>query len=269
MPATGKAPAPRRASRFGGYGWVPQLPDLRDAKLSIPATTTLPSEVDLSSQPDMPPIYDQGQLNSCTANAIAAAVDFDNFLQTQAFLTPSRLWIWYQERVIEGTVGQDVGAQVRDGAKVVANLGVCPESDWPYDPATFAQTPPQKDYTDALGDRVLTYATVPQDLWSIKSVLAGSGGSPGRPIVFGFTVYSAFESPQVASSGIVPMPSPADQVVGGHAVVLVGYNDAVDRFRVRNSWGTSWGQSGYFEMPYLYVTSASLASDFWVLQTVS
>jgi len=264
MPATGQTPTRRRAGRFGGYGWVPQLPDLRDARLSIPATTQLPAEVDLSSRPDMPPVYDQGQLNSCTANAIAAAVDFDNHLQTQQFLTPSRMWIWYQERAIEGTVSQDVGAQVRDGAKVVASLGVCPESDWPYDPATFAQAPAQKDYTDALGDRVLTYSTVPQDLWSIKSVLAG-----GRPVVFGFTVYSAFESQQVASSGIVPMPSPDDHVVGGHAVVLVGYNDAVDRFRVRNSWGTSWGQQGYFEMPYLYVTSASLASDFWVLQTVS
>ncbi len=256
--------SPRRASSHGGYGWVPQLPDLRDARLAIPATTALPSAVDLSAGADMPPIYDQGQLNSCTANALAAAVDFDNHLRTQQFLTPSRMWIWYQERAMEGHVGQDVGAQVRDGAKVVATLGACPDTDWPYDPATFAQAPPQKDYSDALGDRVLTYSAPPQDLWSLKSVLAG-----GRPVVFGFTVYSEFESPQVAASGIVPMPNPTGQVVGGHAVVLVGYNDAVDRFRVRNSWGTTWGQAGYFEMPYLYVTSASLASDFWVLETVS
>ena len=264
MPAKGTAPTRRRASEFGGYGWIPQLPDLRDARLSISATTELPSEVNLSTRADMPPVYNQGQLESCTANAIAAAVDFDNHSRTQLFLTPSRLWIWYQERVIENTVSQDVGAQIRDGAKVVANLGVCPESDWPYDPATFAATPPQKDYSDALGDRVLTYAAVPQNLWSIKSVLAG-----GRPVVFGFTVYSAFESPQVAKSGIVPMPSPSDSALGGHAVVLVGYNDAVDRFRVRNSWGADWGQEGYFEMPYLYVTSPSLATDFWVLKTVS
>lgn len=264
MPTKNKAPRPRRASGFGGYGWIPQLPDLRDARLSVPATTALPSQVDLSGRPDMPPVYDQGQLESCTANAIAAAVDYDNHVQTQQFLTPSRMWIWYQERVIENTVNQDVGAQVRDGAKVVASLGVCPESDWPYVPAAFAQPPPQKDFTDALGDRVLTYAAVPQNLWSLKGVLAG-----GRPVVFGFTVYSAFESQQVATTGIVPMPSPGDTTAGGHAVVLVGYNDAVDRFRVRNSWGAGWGQEGYFEMPYLYVTSASLASDFWAMQTVS
>ena len=84
-----------------------------------------------------------------------------------------------------------------------------------------------------------------------------------------FLQSDSFEGQSVASSGIVPMPSPSEKVVGGHAVVLVGYNDAVDRFRVRNSWGTGWGQNGYFEIPYLYVTSGSLASDFWVVQQTS
>jgi C1A family cysteine protease len=256
-------PRTRTRPDMAWYGWIPRLPDMRDAQVSIPAVTSLPTQVDLSTQADMPPVYAQGDLNSCTGNAIAAAVDFDNHVQTQQFLSPSRMWIWYQARVIEGTASQDVGAQIRDGAKVVASLGVCPESDWPYDPAEYTQAPPQTDYSAALGDRVLTYAAVPQLLWPIKSVLAS-----GRPVTFGFTVYSSFESAQVAATGIVPMPSPDESVIGAHSVVLVGYDDAVDRFRVRNSWGTTWGQDGYFEMPYLYVTSASLASDFWVLQTV-
>ena len=246
------------------YGWIPQLPDLRDAQLKIDAVTSLPSSVDLSTAADMPPIYDQGQLGSCTGNAIAGAVDYDNHKITGDFLTPSRLWVYYQERVIEGTVSQDSGGQIRDGMKAVAQLGVCPETDWPYVITTFAQTPPQKDYTDAFKDRALTYEAVTQDLFALKSVLATS-----LPIVFGFTVYESFESPAVAASGVVPMPAPSEKVVGGHAVVLVGYNDAEDRFRVRNSWGTGWGQNGYFEMPYLYVTSGSLASDFWVVQHTS
>jgi C1A family cysteine protease len=246
------------------YGWVPQLPDLRDAQLRIAPVTSLPSSVDLTTKPDMPPIYDQGQLGSCTGNAIAGAVDYDNHKNGGDFLTPSRLWIYYQERVIEGTVAQDAGGQIRDGVKSVAQLGVCPETDWPYDIATFAKKPPKKDYKDALKDKVLTYEAVTQELFALKSVLAS-----GLPVVFGFTVYASFESQAVATSGVVPMPSPSEKVVGGHAVVLVGYDDAVDRFRVRNSWGTTWGQAGYFEMPYLYVTSDSLASDFWVVQTTS
>lgn len=254
-------PSERRVAR---YGWIPQLPDLRDAQLQIQAVTSLPSSVDLSSAANMPPIYDQGQLGSCTANAIGAAVDFENHRQDGSFLTPSRLWIYYQERVIENTVNQDSGAQIRDGMKAVAQLGVCPETDWPYDITTFTDDPPRQDYTDALKDRILTYQSPPQQLFALKSVLAA-----GSPVVFGFTVYESFESQQVASDGIVPMPDPEEKVVGGHAVVLVGYNDAVDRFRVRNSWGTGWGQQGYFEMPYLYVTSSSLASDFWVVQKTS
>jgi C1A family cysteine protease len=245
------------------YGWIPQLPDLRDAQLQIEAVTALPSSVDLSTLANMPPVYDQGQLGSCTGNAISGAVDFENHKLDGVFVTPSRLWVYYQERVIEGTVAQDAGGQIRDGIKAVAQLGICPESDWPYDIATFAQTPPQKDYTDALKDKVVSYEAVTQELFALKSVLAR-----GLPIVFGFTVYASFEGQSVASSGIVPMPSPSE-VVGGHAVVLVGYNDAVDRFRVRNSWGTGWGQNGYFEIPYLYVTSGSLASDFWVVQQTS
>jgi C1A family cysteine protease len=246
------------------YGWVRDLPDLRDAQLEIPPVTSLPASVDLTTQASMPPIYDQGQLGSCTANAIAAAVDFENHQQSGGFLTPSRLWIYYQERVIEGTVNQDSGAQIRDGMKAVSKLGVCPESDWPYVISTFAETPPAKDYTDALKDRVLAYRKVPQTVWSLKTVLAG-----GLPVVFGFSVYESFESPQVAKTGIVPMPSPSEATIGGHAVALVGYDDSVDRFHVRNSWGTTWGLEGYFEMPYLYVTSPSLASDFWVVQSTS
>jgi C1A family cysteine protease len=254
-------PSRRHVAR---YGWIPQLPDLRDAQLQIEPVTSLPSSVDLSSAADMPPVYNQGQLGSCTANAIAAAVDFENHHQNGNFLTPSRLWIYFQERVIENTVSQDSGAQIRDGMKAVAQLGVCPETDWLYDISTFATEPPQQDYTDALKDTILTYQAPPQQLFALKSVLAG-----GRPVVFGFTVYESFESQEVASSGVLPMPDPKENVVGGHAVMLVGYDDAEDRFRVRNSWGTDWGQNGYFQMPYLYVTSPSLASDFWVVQKTS
>jgi C1A family cysteine protease len=92
----------------------------------------------------------------------------------------------------------------------------------------------------------------------------------GYPFVFGFTVYESFEGPQVAQTGDVPMPAPGEQVMGGHAVVAVGYDEASSRFVVRNSWGTGWGKQGYFTMPYAYLTQAhpALASDFWTIRTV-
>ena len=246
------------------YGWVPDLPDMRDHMYAAPMemVTALPPQVDL--RPQCPPVYDQGQLGSCTGNAIAGAVQFEREKQklTPDFV-PSRLFIYYGERVIEGTVSSDSGAQIRDGIKVVAKQGAPPETDWPYDITKFAAKPPAKAFTDALKDRAVTYSRVTRSLSQMKGCLAS-----GYPFVFGFTVYDSFESQQVANTGIVPMPAAGESVIGGHAVMAVGYDDSQQRFLVRNSWGNSWGMAGYFTIPYAYLTERSLASDFWTIRLV-
>lgn len=268
-----------RARSVARYGWVRDLPDMRDRVYSVPeaVSTTLPASVDLrTGTPGFMPCYDQGQIGSCTANAIAGAVEFGLRKEKLPDFVPSRLFIYYNERVMEGTVGTDSGAQIRDGIKSVATQGVPPESEWPYDavpadangqfPAGSAEAtkPPAQVYEDALKNKVTSYQRVPQDLAHIKGSLA-----QGYPVVFGFTVYSSFESQQVASTGVVPMPAAGEQVLGGHAVVAVGYDDSASRFIVRNSWGTAWGMDGFFTMPYEYLTNTQLASDFWTVRVVA
>ena len=246
------------------YGWVPDLPDARDHLYAAPApVTTLPAKADL--RPQCPAVYDQGQLGSCTANAIGAAIQFDRMKQGQTpDFVPSRLFIYYNERVMEGTVSTDSGAQIRDGIKCVAKLGACPEPDWPYVITKFASQPPQADFTEALQDRAVSYSRLVQNVNLLKGCLAS-----GFPFVFGFTVYESFESQQVAKTGIVPMPSPKEKTVGGHAVMAVGYDDSTQCFIVRNSWGTGWGIAGYFMMPYAYVTNSNLADDLWTIRLIS
>ncbi|HVM32898.1 MAG TPA: C1 family peptidase [bacterium] len=247
-----------------GYGWTPDLPDHRDLLYAAPAPhlRALPSKADL--RPHCPPVYDQGQLGSCTANAIAAAVEFDQMKQSlPSVFVPSRLFIYYNERVLEGTVSQDSGAQIRDGIKSVAKLGVCPEAEWPYRIAKFAVKPAANCYKDAVQYRALSYQKVARDLGQMKGCLAS-----GYPFVFGFTVYESFESAAVAKSGRVPLPSAGEQVLGGHAVVAVGYDDAQQVFFVRNSWGPAWGLKGYFLMPYAYLLHAGLSSDYWTVRLV-
>lgn len=245
-----------------GYGWKRQLPDQRDYKYTLAIPTVLPPLVDMTGK--CPPVYDQETLGSCTGNAIAGAVEFERIKQGLVDFVPSRLFIYYEERVIENTVNSDSGAEIRDGFKVISSLGVPAETDWPYDVSKFTQKPPQQAYDDALKDVATQYLAINQDLTSFRQCL-----SDGYPFVFGFTVYSSFESDQVNQSGIVPMPSPTESVLGGHAVMCVGYDDNAKEFIVRNSWGPKWAQNGYFRMPYQYLTNPDLASDFWTLRLVS
>jgi C1A family cysteine protease len=244
------------------YGWIPDLPDFRDLKFSAPQKVgDLPERVDLRDQ--CPPIYDQGQLGSCTANAIGAMLQFDQKKQKEQDFQPSRLFIYYGERETEGTIDSDSGAMIRDGIKVVNRLGAPPEDDWPYDITKFAEKPPQKAYDDAQMHQSLQYCAIPQDLDQMKACIAS-----GLPFVFGFRVYESFESTAVADTGRAPMPDPSEKALGGHAVMAVGYNARIDRFIVRNSWGTGWGREGYFTLPFKYLLDPGLASDFWSIQLV-
>jgi C1A family cysteine protease len=250
------------------YGWVPDIPDHRDHLYAAPLARlkTLPTHCDL--RPKCPSeVYDQGQLGSCTANAIAGAIEFDLMNQPQKgardIFTPSRLFIYYNEREIEGTVNSDSGAMIRDGIKSCAKQGAPHEKLWPYDIANFAERPPQTAFADGTKHQILSYQRLVQNLSQMKGCLAS-----GYPFVFGFTVYEAFESDEVAKTGVVPMPGPNEQTLGGHAVLAVGYDDPSQRFIVRNSWGPGWGMNGYFTIPYSYITDSNLADDLWTIRMV-
>jgi len=239
------------------YGWKPSLPDHRDLLADTTGLTPLP-EVDPRDK--MPEIFDQGQLGSCTSNAVGAALEYDAMLDGAPAVTPSRLFIYYCERQLEGSLGQgDTGAMGRDGFKAVRRYGTPPETDWPYDIAKYADDPPQQAWSDAAAHKMTKhYKSVPRSLNQFKLVLSNQ-----QTIAFGFSVYESFESPEVASTGIVPMPSAHEQQMGGHEVLAVGYlADQPNYVLVRNSWGSSWGMGGYFLMPWQYLLSTDLASDF-------
>lgn len=249
----------RKIARFG---WKPDIPDHRDLKIGHIFSGSLPSHVDL--RPGCPPVVDQGDLGSCTANAIAAALLFAEIKQDEAPVPLSRLFIYYNERVMEGTVNQDAGAEIRDGMKSVAEKGACLELAWPYDVDRFTTEPDNVAYFDALRRRAIQYLRLEQGRTQMETCLAA-----GFPVVFGFTVYESFESDGVARTGVVSMPGRHDRPVGGHAVLLVGYDRDAQTFIVRNSWGTDWGQDGYFTLPYEYLLDPNLADDFWTVRRVA
>tara|TARA_Y100000389_G_scaffold179541_1_gene193687 strand:+ start:6611 stop:7765 length:1155 start_codon:yes stop_codon:yes gene_type:complete len=320
------------------YGWKRDMPDHRDMNHVFSSTVmnTLSSKEDLRKY--MPPIYNQGELGSCTANAIAGAFQFDEIKQYREkilkmreesdkkitskcllewsnvtnnkeervtrsvskkkkkgrkqskivekvmeqldeeplmifkqhevrdpiIFIPSRLFIYYNERSIEGSIDTDSGAAIRDGMKSINKTGVCKEDDWKYDITKFTEKPPESCYKEAQGFKSKKYIKGSSDLKHLKAYIKS-----GFPVIFGFVVFESFEGEDVAKTGIMPMPKDDEKRLGGHAVLMCGYDDEQNRFIIRNSWGKEWGDNGYFYMPYEFVETPGYCDDFWVMYTIT
>lgn len=249
--------SPKKSSPKYSYGWIPDFPDHRDFLYTSikPKKVKLPSSVDLRDLCST--VENQGALGSCTANALVGNLEFILNKIYSRYTDLSRLFIYYNERVLEHTVDTDSGAMLRDGIKTLHRQGVCFERDWPYDIKNFAIRPPTDLYERAQGNIITSYHRLLTHDDRLTCL------SEGFPFVFGFTVYESFESPKTAKTGIAQMPGNDERVLGGHAVLAVGFDQKAKRFIVRNSWGTGWGMEGYFTMPFEYLET--LADDFWTI----
>lgn len=242
------------------FGWKPDLQDQRDYKFSsIRTVVELPKSIDLRKRCSK--VEDQGNIGSCTANSAIGLLEFLDAVPDNTYVNLSRLFLYYNTRLIEGSQGYDSGCTIRDAMKSLNTYGVCPESRWPYTTSKYKVKPNATSYKDALRRVVKNYYSL-RTLGEIKASLA-----QGKPVVFGFTVYEEFDSEETARTGVAEMPGPNEAVLGGHAVLAVGYDDNDDggRLIVRNSWSEAWGKKGYFTMPYQFVTSG-IASDFWTVE---
>jgi C1A family cysteine protease len=242
------------------YHWLRDKPDTRDHAFA-PKLTTLPASMDLRA--NCSAIEDQGNLGSCTGNAIAGIVEY-LCRKARKNTDVSRLFIYYQERVYEGDVAYDNGAYIRDGIKAMNKIGVPTEALWPYIESRFAYRPSQAAYINAATRKAVGYQRC-ANFAAVKAAIA-----QGYPVVIGFDVYESFETQAVANTGIMPYPNKATEaLLGGHAVALVGYNDSTQRFIARNSWGTGWGDHGYFYMPYQVIQDTSMSDDFWIITSIT
>jgi len=250
-------------TRKFSYGWVRSLPDIRDKKYNaVHEFAALPPLVDL--RPKCPPIRDQSDLGCCVGFGTTGVVHYDTINENpKDTFDPSPLYVYYNARYLENTVKSDSGAQIRDGIKALKKYGCASETDWPYNIKQFAKKPPKTVFTNALKIQIQDYFSVQQNEAAMKSCLA-----EGHPIVLGISVYESFESDAVAMTGIVPMPNPSENLMGGHCVVVVGYRDADKKWIMRNSWGNTWGDKGYFYLDYSYLLHPDLASDFWTIRFV-
>lgn len=274
-------------------GWLPDYPDIRDytfrnkvllmkkeisslispLKLEKANKTSLPPMVDLRRW--CSPVEDQGEIGSCTANAGVGMVEYYEKRAFGKHIEASRLFLYKATRNLAEIRG-DGGAFIRSTMGALVLFGVPPEKYWPYTDSSpeFDKEPTAFCYSFAENYKSIKYfrhdeTELSQEatLDSVKKSLAA-----GVPSMFGFTVYNSIE--QAAQSGKIPFPCESERVLGGHAIVAVGYDDKMKvrnadcdlttqgALLIRNSWGKGWGDSGYGWLPYEYV-KREVAIDFW------
>jgi C1A family cysteine protease len=233
--------------------WIPDLPDHRDFKYKK-TNTVLPSKVDLRDK--CSPVKNQGKLGSCTGNSIASMIE-EEIVEK---VTVSSLFIYFQERKIEGTISSDSGASIRDGIKACYKIGACNEIYYPYDIDLFKNLPSEIAYKDASLRKIKTFHRI-DSLKDMLNCLAS-----GHSVVMGFSLYESFMSDTVAKTGMMPYPKSNERLLGGHAVVAVGYDLNTKMLLVKNSWGKEWGREGYFWMPFKVVQNRYMSDDFWTIR---
>lgn len=260
------------------YLLIPDAEDSRDFMFTapLPQVGNLPSSMDLRE--NCPVVYDQGSEGSCTSHAGCAC---RTMLTGNKEIDLSRAFLYYQERVLEGTADQDSGASMRSICKATQKFGICPTEDMPYIPGEY-QTPPSEQAVSNAKEYTITDYKRVNGIDQVKAAVA----LRSQPVLIGMPVYESMESTETAQTGILPMPGPNEKKLGNHAVLVVGYSDQMTQkrkcifqwfldlfnrsqpssgyFIVRNSWGESWGDKGYFRMPYEYFNK--YAFDFWIME---
>jgi hypothetical protein len=226
----------------------------------VPNVSSLPPRVDL--RPACSPVEDQGQVGSCTANAVVGAVEFKRW---KAGRTDdlSRLFVYYNARKIRGAESEDCGAMIAHGMAAILGQGVPPESAWPYDPAKVNVQPDAAAYAAAEANTEVEYARV-DGIEHVKGALARE-----HPVVFAISLpLRCYDD--AASGGVFSTPTEqecADELTqhGTHAMLLVGYDTDANVFHVRNSWGADWGEGGYARLSIDTFQRAQAVGTTWIL----
>ncbi|MDB5101046.1 MAG: peptidase papain [Cyanobacteria bacterium RYN_339] len=247
-----------------GFDWDQYQKDYapKAHPVHLPRQALLPSSVDLRK--NAPPVYDQGHLGSCTAFACAKGLRESLQRTENQRVTPlSGLFQYYETRASTPVIGwilvkQDCGGTISGAISVIAKQGAAPEDTWPYDISKFTQKPPKEAYAAAPEFKFKSTKQL-GGLDDVKTSLAG-----GHMVAFGFRVYESFK--KIGADGVMPVPASSEKLLGGHAILAVGYDDAKQALIVRNSWSATWGDHGYFYMPYKVAGDSGTSTDFWTAE---
>lgn len=257
---------PLKTRSISKYGCIPDIPDQRDIVSSIPNGIKYFSTVDLRKHNFFPPVGNQGEIGSAVAHTLIAAYVY-SLRKDKININIKELsaqFIYYNQRVISGTVDYDSGSSIRDGLKVLERIGVCDEINYPYNIMSYREKPTDEAYRNAFTSRqIVQYRRIKPSLEDIMRCL-----SVNIPVIMGFTAYESFQHQDVGRTGVMPVPKLGEKIAGYHVCLLVGYDIPREFFLCRNSAGSTWGQGGYFWAPFQFMTERNF-KDLWIISTGS
>lgn len=254
-----------KTREISGYIYSAPNANVKNFRSTRYSASQLPKKVDL--RPYMTRVEDQGQVGSCTANAVAGAYEYlvkkNQGLEDDYDV--SRLFIYYGARAKQGNEKKDSGSAISDAVSLLEETGACSEYTWPYSEqksVVFAK-PSKEAFEEASRHKITEAEIIPTTLQAWKSALA-----EGFPIIFGISLFKSFDNQR--KRGFVPNPSSTEAARGSHsshAMLCVGYSDVDRVFIVRNSWGDRWGDNGYCYISYDYIMNKKYNhGDTWIIR---
>jgi C1A family cysteine protease len=243
-------------------GWKQDVGGVKDRSFAAYRSgkiKALPPVVDLTNQ--MPKkVYDQGNIGSCTGEGIAALFSHYLWKESKRYIEPSSLFIYWNERNIEGTVNEDAGAMIRTGITVISSIGTSTTKTWPFRESRWAMKPSKPAFIEATGLRSpVGFKVDNTDGRSIRVSV-----SDNCPVVFGMMLYSNIERITYWEP-VLSIPKKGERSIGGHCMLIVGYDDNKKLYKVRNSWSKLWGLNGYFFVPYSLIHNSRITGDCWTI----
>lgn len=233
------------------------FPILINQELKIESKNETVTEMKIIDlRPKFPEVYEQGKIGSCSANSLCSIFDYDSKNNFRG----SRLFLYYNERLLINETEKDNGAYIDDGITALKTFGICHENDWKYNINNIYIKPDNNAYEKAKNNYIQEAIKIDNNINIIREWL-----DKNEPITVGIAIYSNFMSLLSAKTGKIGLPTEKDKFMGGHAVVICGYNDYTREFIMRNSWGVFWGDNGYFYLPYEYISNSKLTGDLWII----
>lgn len=196
------------------------------------------------------PVRDQLNLGASPVHALLSAYE-----RVTGFASPSRLFVYHNMRR-RAEERDDDGVKLVDAIASLLWYGTCAEERWPYAPARFDETPTEACYAEAT-------RSPPVRAYSVEAHQLRALLSRGYPVLAGMQIYASYEE---AEGGDLPVPASNDVIIGGHAVLIVGYDDDRARYTFQNSRGTEWGDAGYGTLPYIVAHDPSKVSSLWTIK---